>query len=148
MFHHLCSQCYAAQHSYVPLLKLKEIHKCINRFFQFLLLRKSFFYSQNVFCGDQIALQFLVLILCELYCYYLLGKFWLCNVPSEYLLAWQEYIKEASKRRVTYTASGYCLTSAFVGTHADIPTEMTRSRQETLGRNILNLSQAWRERVP
>ena len=60
----------------------------------------------------------------------------------------QEYIQEASKRRVTYTASGYCLTTAFVRVHADISTVMLRIRLETLGRNILNLGQAWRERIP
>ena len=61
---------------------------------------------------------------------------------------WQENIQEASKQWVTYTASGYCLTTAFVRVHADIPTEMARPRRETLGSNILNLGQAWKGRIP
>ena len=44
--------------------------------------------------------------------------------------------------------AGYYLTTVFVRVHGDISTEMTRPRQQTLGRNILNLSQAWRERIP
>ena len=61
---------------------------------------------------------------------------------------WQENIQEASKQWVIYTASGYCLTTAFVRVHADIPTEMARPRRETLGSNILNLGQAWKGRIP
>lgn len=59
---------------------------------------------------------------------------------SEYLLA--GVYQETSRLRVTYTASGYCLKTAFDRVHADISAEITKLRQVTLGRNILNLGQA------